>query len=137
MARAPDEIKTFRVSRVEEVALLDEPVERPRDFDLARWWGEWSDAFETGLARYPVTVRVAPAAVGRLYEFGDAVTRAPKEPAPTRDSDGWERRVLVFERPEWAESALLQFGAAIEVVDPPELRNRLESAAADLYELYQ
>jgi predicted DNA-binding transcriptional regulator YafY len=117
-ARAPDEAKTFRVSRFEEVTLLDEPVERPPEFDLTAWWERWSDDFETGLDRYPVTVRMAPPG-------GDLDNR-----------DAWERRVLMFERPDWAESALLRLGATVEVIDPPEMRDRLEAAASKLFALY-
>jgi len=136
VARAPNEIKTFRVSRFEDVSPLDEPVTRPSDFDLAAWWERWSVEFETGLNQYPVTVRVAPTAAARLGELGDAVARSPEHPAPRRDRAGWERRVLMFERPEWAESALLRLGAAVEVIDPPEMRARLEAASSDLFALY-
>ena len=135
-ARAPDDTKTFRVSRFDAVKVLDEPVDRPADFDLVTWWEQWSDEFETGLNQYPVTVRVAPAAMERLGELGDAVARAPKHPPRRRDRRGWERRTLMFERPEWAEAALLRLGAGVEVLDPPEMRERLESAAAELFALY-
>jgi len=118
-ARAPEETKTFRVSRFEEVTLLDETVERPADFDLASWWERWSDEFETSLDQYPVTVRVAPSTGGGLD-----------------NRDSWEQRVLMFERPDWAESALLRLGARVEVVDPPEMRSRLEAASAELFALY-
>ena len=135
-ARAPDEVKTFRVSRFEAVTVLDQAVVRPPQFDLAAWWHRWADEFETGLNQYRVTVRIAPDAGGRLHELGDAVDRAPNGPAPRKDRDGWERRVLVFERPEWAESALLRLGAQVEVIDPPEMRDRLVAVTAELHALY-
>jgi predicted DNA-binding transcriptional regulator YafY len=130
------EVRTFRVSRVEDVELRDQPVERPADFDLRSWWDEWADSFEANLNQYPVTVRVAPAAQPRLGELGDAATRAPKQPPPRRERNGWERRVLMFERADWAESLLLRLGAGVEVIDPPEMRQRLEAAAAELFALY-
>lgn len=127
--------RTFRVSRFEAAEVLEEPVDRPADFDLGAWWAEWADTFEANLSEYAVTVRVAPSTVPRLGELGDAVRRAPKAP-PTRDRDGWERRVLMFERADWAESLLLRLGAGVEVLDPPEMRQRLEAAAAGLFALY-
>ena len=136
VAGEPDDVKTFRVSRFEDVTVLDETVDRPADFDLATWWDRWSDEFETGLARYPVTVRVAPEATSRLFELGDAVTRAPRQPAPARDTDGWERRTLMFERPDWAESMLLRLGAGVEVLEPPELRERIAATVSRLATLY-
>jgi predicted DNA-binding transcriptional regulator YafY len=136
VATDDDAMRTYRVSRFEQVDLLDEPVDRPPDFDLGSWWAEWADSFETNLNEYPVTVRVAPAAQQRLGELGDAVPRASKQPPPRRDRDGWERRVLMFERPDWAESILLRLGAGVEVIDPPEMRDRLEAAASELFALY-
>jgi len=130
------EPRTFRVSRFERVELLDQLVERPADFDLGSWWSEWADSFETNLNEYAVTVRVAPSAQPRLRELGDAVGRAPSLPSPGRDRDGWERRVLMFERADWAESSLLRLGAGVEVLDPPEMRERLEAASAELFALY-
>ena len=128
--------RTFRVSRFDAVELLDTMVDRPEDFDLPSWWAEWADSFETNLNQYPVVVRVSQNAQSRLGELGDAVTRAPKQPPPKREPDGWERRVLMFERPDWAESVLLRLGAGIEVIDPPEMRERLETAASRLFALY-
>jgi len=128
--------RTFRVSRFDDVELLDTPVDRPPEFDLPSWWAEWADSFETNLNQYAVTVRVAPPVQARLHELGDALDRAPKQPPPKRDRDGWERRILMFERPDWAETLLLRLGAGIEVLDPPEMRQRLEAAASELFALY-
>jgi predicted DNA-binding transcriptional regulator YafY len=128
-ARAPDDVKTFRVSRFEAVTLADEPVERPADFDLATWWEQWSDDFETGLNQYPVTLRVAPDAVERVARTGETKRTTP-------EPDGWYRVDVLFEREEFAESALLRFGADVEVMDPPELRHRLEVTSATLFALY-
>jgi predicted DNA-binding transcriptional regulator YafY len=136
VATDEDAMRTYRVSRFEHVDLLDEPADRPADFDLGSWWAEWADSFETNLNEYAVTVRVAPAAQPRLGELGDAVRRASKQPPPRLDRDGWERRVLMFERPDWAESILLRLGAGVEVIDPPEMRERLEAAASELFALY-
>ncbi len=38
VARTPDGFRTYRVSRIEEARLLDQPSERPADFDLATYW---------------------------------------------------------------------------------------------------
>jgi predicted DNA-binding transcriptional regulator YafY len=136
VATASADIKTYRVSRFVTVEVLDQPVERPDGFDLATWWGQWSVTFETSLDEYFVTVRLAPAALDRLSELGDAVTRAPAQPAPAHDHAGWQRRVLTFERADWAEAAILRLGADVEVLDPPELRQRLQTTATKLNELY-
>jgi predicted DNA-binding transcriptional regulator YafY len=129
-------IRAYRVSRFTTVDVLEQPVERPAGFDLGAWWNQWSAAFEAGLPEYHVTVRLAPSALDRLSELGDAVTRAPDQPPAARDRDGWQQRTLTFERAEWAEAGLLRLGAEVEVLDPPELRERLHRTAVKLHDLY-
>ena len=46
VARRADDLRTYRVSRVQSVVLLDEHFERPVDFDLAWYWSESVTAYE-------------------------------------------------------------------------------------------
>ncbi|MDN5855994.1 MAG: WYL domain-containing protein, partial [Actinomycetia bacterium] len=65
---------------------------------------------------------------------------APELPLPAdveRDEHGWARLHLRFERsPDATARHLLRLGAGIEVLDPPELRQRMAAAAAQLAALY-
>ena len=63
--------------------------------------------------------------------------RAAGAPGPTQDPDGWQRRRLVFEKLDYAESALLALGPAVEVLDPEELRSRVRERAAEIAALYR
>ena len=54
-----------------------------------------------------------------------------------RDAEGWARLRLRFERPRSAARLLLQLGAGIEVLDPPELRELMADAAEGLHAIYR
>ncbi len=137
VARVEEGPRVYRVSRMSEVRLLDEPFERDPDFDLASFWSSWARAFEAGLPIYPVTLRIAPAALARLADkLAEQPERLPDAPAPLREPDGWTRCVLDFERLEYACSALLALGADAEVLEPAELRTELRETLERLGKLY-
>jgi serine phosphatase RsbU (regulator of sigma subunit)/biotin operon repressor len=45
-ARKPDGFRTYRVSRIEGARILDEPAERPANFDLAACWRSSTQRFQ-------------------------------------------------------------------------------------------
>jgi predicted DNA-binding transcriptional regulator YafY len=101
-------MRVYRVSRVVSVRRLDEELRRPRGFDLARYWELWSREFEEGFPRVEVTVR---------------------------DRQG-DEKVLRFEDLGLAYRELLRQGRDVEVVGPPELRERIAVTAGELAALY-
>ena len=58
--------RSYRVSRVAEAILLDEPCARPQDFDLASFWESSTASFKANLPRYEARLRVAPEVLPRL-----------------------------------------------------------------------
>jgi predicted DNA-binding transcriptional regulator YafY len=61
---------SFRVSNISAVEMLDEPAERQRGFDLARWWAAQTARFEAELRPMTVRLRVLPAARLRVRDLG-------------------------------------------------------------------
>ena len=120
----------YRVSRIFNACLLDEPCERPKHFDLAAFWAESSAQFFANLPRYPVEVLVQPAIVDTLRcwrRYGTVERVSPPE------ADGRQRVTLIFETAEEACAQCLSFGAQLEVLTPYELRQRvIEEARAAL-----
>jgi predicted DNA-binding transcriptional regulator YafY len=124
-------LRTFRVDRITEVVPTGEPVVRPHGFDLAEAWRLIAD--EVDQRRAPVVARgtAATARVGVLrMTFG---TRLRIGPPATGN------RVEVELRGHNVESLageIAGFGAAVEVLDPPVLRDRLAQLATELAALY-
>jgi predicted DNA-binding transcriptional regulator YafY len=136
VARVGAEPRVYRVSRISELIVREEVFARDPGFDLGAFWASWATRFEDGLAAIPVTVRVSPGARDRVARMGDPATRPPADTEPTPEGDGWLRRVLVFEKLEYARAQLLGFGADVEVLEPSELRAELARAARALADLY-
>ncbi|MGI9595532.1 MAG: helix-turn-helix transcriptional regulator [Acidimicrobiales bacterium] len=130
--------RLFRLSRIDAVELLDHRFDRPPDFDLAAAWAERRQAFLDSIEpEYSVTVRIAPVAEPRLAKLEEGV---PELPLPTdleRDERGWARLELRFDGPDRAVRHLLPLGADVEVLDPPQLRQRMMDAAVRIAALYR
>jgi len=134
IAAVEEELRTYRVSRVQGLEVMNEACIRPKDFDLAAYWEASKTAFREQLPRYPVTVRAKPDIVERMRVSG-RYARVVTE-AQTADEDGWLRLGLLFEVAWEACEYLLSFGPAVEVVEPTELRGQIAHLAQQTAHLY-
>ena len=128
------EPRTYRVSRIQAVEILDEPSSRPPDFDLASFWARSSATFMAGLPRYPATVRIAPEALPRVWIPG---SYAQVEHVGEPEADGWRTLRLLLETEPEACSYVLGFGPRMMVVEPAELRERVYAAAREVVASYE
>ncbi|GAB7038212.1 MULTISPECIES: helix-turn-helix transcriptional regulator [Catenuloplanes] len=124
--------RTYRVSRVRAVDELPAPVRRPRDFDLAEAWSAARAELERERTAVEVTLRIAGHALGRLRETLP-VHGHDRLPA---SCSGDVTVTVPYESVDWACTALLGLGAAVEVLGPPRVRARIAAelrAAAARY----
>lgn len=124
-----DQFRTYRVSRIRSITLRDERFERPGDFDLAGFWSKSISAYERGVPRMEVTIRVAP---GRVHDLRDIVGEAAARgalPLGNHDPEGWTHLRLRLEWPAEAHEQLMRLGADVEVLAPAELQARMVEAA--------
>jgi predicted DNA-binding transcriptional regulator YafY len=114
-------MRVYRVSRFVSVRIRDDGFERPEGFDLASFWEEWSRTFEASRTRVEVTLRAGELALRQL-------------PPDLQRGDGVY--TVGFENLEEAFRELLKFGPDAEVLDPPELRERIAATASEVAGLY-
>lgn len=121
--------RTYRVSRVLEVVPTDEAFERPADFELATFWTETTSAYEAAAERLDVTLRVDPERMPWLMDaLGEETVRgATRLDEP--DEDGWLRLRVNVEWPRDLHGRILALGDAVEVLGPPEIRQRMVDSA--------
>jgi predicted DNA-binding transcriptional regulator YafY len=136
VARQNGAMRVFRVARTLAATMLDEPCERPPDFDLPAYWNRWRDDFKASLPRYPVTVRVAPQLVERLPHIYNASMRTLVSQAGPPDAEGWRVLRMTFESLEAARGEMLSYGTWIEVLEPEELRASVSDLATRIAEFY-
>jgi predicted DNA-binding transcriptional regulator YafY len=124
------------VSNIIDLAVTEESFERPKGFDLTRFWVTSSRAFEISVYHSNATLRVTPRGLAKLGVLGSLVAQAAAETATPPDADGWVSVTIPIESVERAASGLIALGADAEVVEPSELRERLVTTVQELVRLY-
>ena len=137
MARAEQQIRTYRIARLLALESLDEPFDRPPDFDLAASWHEWAKRFEEESYRGEATVRLGPRARELLpYLAAPAVVRAVAAVGIPPGADAWLTATIPIESFNHAIGDLLRLGAEVEVLAPPQLRARMAETVRILAHRY-
>lgn len=127
------EIRSYRVSRLQDAIIMDEACIRPEGFDLAAFWEQSTASFKAHLPRYQAVVRVDPAILFRL-RYAGRFARIEKIHEP--DPDGWVRVAMRFQFEEEACEYVLSFGPRIEVIEPYPLRAKVVSLAESVIKFY-
>jgi predicted DNA-binding transcriptional regulator YafY len=136
VAATEGSIRTYRIGRVSGATMLEERFDRPDAFDLASWWAESSAAYERDTARVEVTVRIRPDRVDLLRRaVGERAVDGALDLAAD-DSAGWRHLRLNLDWPDEVPGLLLGVGASLEVLDPPEIRQRLIAIARATIDRY-
>jgi predicted DNA-binding transcriptional regulator YafY len=127
-----DAMRTYKVERVRSATLTADRYEIPEDFDPDRWlahsWGIWSsDGTNVVRVRLRFDASVAPRVRESVWHRSQRITDL--------DGGGVEMTVevagIVEIRP-W----IMSWGDAVEVVEPPELREVVATAVRRLAERY-
>jgi predicted DNA-binding transcriptional regulator YafY len=126
--------RSYRVSRVRDARLSDEPCVRPEGFDLAAYWEQSTLTFKANLPRYLVTLRVSPAIVTRI-PYGGIFARVEHMGEP--DQEGWVKVCMRFDAEFVACQYVLGFGPRVEVIEPESLREKIISMAAGVVDFYE
>ena len=125
VAAVRGQARTYRVSGIQTLDVLEERFERPPNFDLVGFWTAWVRDFEDRILQDKAVVRLSPLGLRLLDEVSPAAGQAARAAAPPPDLDGWVRVEIPVEPAAYAVRQFLQIGAEIEVVEPPELREAL------------
>jgi predicted DNA-binding transcriptional regulator YafY len=136
VARSGGEPRTFRLSSIVELRVLDETFARPAEFDLAGYWEASLRTFAERLYRETAVVRVSPHGLRALRRMSAAVAEAVARTESAPDGDGWLRLTIPIESIDDAARGLLALGPEVEALEPEALRERLAAAARGLARLY-
>lgn len=136
VACVAEQIRTYRVANIVALTVTEEHFQRPKDFDLVRFWTAASRAYEVGLYRGKAVLRVSPRGMRRVDLLGSAIAQAARETASAPDADGWVSVVIPIESVDQAAADLIRLGTDAEVLQPLELRHRIAQTARSLIQLY-
>lgn len=121
--------RTYRLSRIRSIEVLDEAAERPEQLDLEALWSARAAAF-LAHERFDVRLRVATARRADVLNLAKAVH------SEEHDSDGHLTMHVSFDDLRHAVWAVWQLAEDAEVLDPPDLRRALRERAMAILERY-
>jgi predicted DNA-binding transcriptional regulator YafY len=129
VARTDGDIRTYRISRILEVAALASRFERDPDFDLAGYWAESTAAYEEAAEKVQVTLRLHPRAIALVHDVLGTGAAESAEFLGRPDAQGWQHLRVTLPWPSEVPRRLLGLGAAAEVIGPSEVRVALAAEA--------
>ncbi len=136
VAQVDEQTRTYRVANVLDLTATDQRFERPRDFDLVRFWTLSTRTYEIGLHRAKAVLRLSPQGLAGLSVLGAAVQQAATDSAGPPEKDGWVRATVPIESVERTVPDLLRLGTDVEVLEPRTLRHQMAKAAREIARLY-
>jgi len=135
VGRAEAQIRTYRVARILDLAVLEGRFTLPDDFDLPSYWQAQAQRFEDGLMRDQAIVRLSPRGMELLPALGRTRVKAAEAAGPP-DAEGWRQVTLPIESIEEGASSLLRLGAEIEILAPPALRAAMAGVVTAMRRIY-
>ncbi|MDQ0990797.1 YafY family protein [Streptomyces sp. V3I7] len=130
--------RTYRVSQILRIQVLDDAFTRPDGFDLAAHWRDYLADFDARRHRGEATVRLSPRILSRLPDLLEpALARAARDSAGSPDAEGRVEVVIPVESVDHTAAQLLRLGADAEVLAPAELRAHMAETATSLAALYR
>ena len=132
VAQSGKAIRTYRVAQIVEAEITDEPLARPKGFDLAAHWDKSSRDYEVGLFREEAEVRLSPRGVAKLPMLGPYVTEVAAKSAAKPDKHGWIRCKLPIESISVGASDLIRLGDDVEILSPLALRDAIAARLSTL-----
>lgn len=126
-------VRTYRVSRISQVEVLNESATIPDDFNLAGYWQQSFSSFKSTVPNYLATFWAAPAILPRL-PFAGRFARVTE--TEERDSRGWRKVFIGFDVEEMACEYAVSFGPYLEVLEPQTLREKVVAMTRETLKFY-
>lgn len=131
------DMRHYRISRMVDVVLCDETFQRASDFDLADYWQASCAQFEqdslTSQDFFPAKVRIHPA----VSWYFDTFMGGRHTVVGERDEDGWITLDVIFYDIWEGNMRALGLGTTIEILEPPELRDKILETAQSVLDFYR
>jgi predicted DNA-binding transcriptional regulator YafY len=123
VARAPNGMRTYRVSRMKAVSLLASTFERPANFKLAIYWETSTKQLAEQRKYFDAIVAADIKAAQSLRSW--CVTMPYNGKRPKSVPQNWQVLNIRFEDPEQGRFIMLGFGPRTKVLEPVSLREQI------------
>lgn len=127
LAEREGELRTYRVSRIHAIRLLDQSFQRRPDFDLPNVWRDQMQNFEQNYADYRCVLRIHP---DRLSVIKWLMPGRWEIITPTQAGDaGWPTVALTMDSDILARMIVFGLEGYVEIIEPAELREAVVATA--------
>ena len=128
--------RTFRVSRIISVSILDSPSVRPHDFDLEAAWTSITVAVQEAKNTTTVTALAEPWALGLLRHIVGTRLTVGDEPPNATGAQNRTPVTIAGVSPRVLAGELAGLGSALVVLTPPSVQNELAQIGKELQDVY-
>ncbi len=132
-----DGARTYRLASLRALQSSPKTFERPPGFDLASVWKTSAARFEAELRRLPAEVRASPRCLAWFSHARIPVDVLAVQPPPPEGRADWRAVRLSVESLEQGARQLLGYGAELEVLAPPALREEVLKQAERLVRMHR
>lgn len=136
VAQVNQKPRTFRMSNIQAVEVLEERFHYPGAFDLARFWSESIERYERELHPNRADVRLSPKGIDMMADLLPPYVRTGAVVSEEADTRGWRRVSLSVGSMAHAALEILRFGTEAEVIEPLELRAEMARIVNQLTIVY-
>ena len=126
-----DDLRTFKIDRMQSADVMEDKFQRPEEFDLARLYEHSFGIFRSS-SSVRVRLRISAAAASSVIEKRWHLSQKVE---PQIDGSVIVNYVLgdTTELKSWA----LSFGRHVEVLSPASLRHEIAAELAEMFKQYQ
>ena len=136
VAAVKGQARTYRVSNIHALEILNTKAQRPARFDLARYWASWSRDFEARIFSERAVVKLSPLGRRVLREVSPVAAEAVEAQHRACKPASWVKAEIPIESVALAARQLLRLGADVEVLEPAALRAAIAREAENVAALY-
>ncbi len=139
LADEAKEPRIYRLSNIQRLDISERSFRRPKKFDLATFWKQSTQRFETEIYSGVATLLVTKRGMKRLMELSAAVSEATKRTAvPCTDPEhrGWTKVIVPIESVDFAAGQMLSIGVDVQVLEPAALRTRMKECINTIQMFY-
>jgi predicted DNA-binding transcriptional regulator YafY len=135
-ARTDNSVRTYRVSRVLDLLVTEDRFEAAQDFNLAAYWRDNTERLEAEMHPNFARIRLSEWGARMIPHFNSAYADSRMTVSADPDEKGWVEATLPVGSVRQAATELLRLGPEVEVLEPPELREKMAELTREMASLY-
>ena len=128
--------RTYKITRIQSLQVLDDSFIPPTDFSLADYWQENNERLDQEMHTTIAHVRVSPLGLKILPELCSSYARRMLVLIGSPDEHGWQEVTLPVGSMPNVVSDLLRLGSDLEVLSPASLREAMRKTVQTLATYY-